>query len=94
MMNEQSRLEKTFVNLAPWLIGIASVLLIILIYQISKTGSKVAETEAYTRVTNCIVAKSANPEFTQDEIERCYIQVEKNTGESLERFDFQTKGEN
>jgi len=80
--------------LTPWLIVIASVLFVVLMFQVVRTNLAVKETSAYTRVSNCIVAKSASMKFTQDEIERCYIQVEKDTHVHLERFDFQIHNEN
>jgi len=83
------KFEKVFLKIAPIVIGVASLLIIVLMLQLNKTNKKVAETSAYTRVTNCIVSASAVPSFTQEEIERCYVQVEKNTHISLERFDEQ-----
>jgi hypothetical protein len=92
--NPASGFEGIFMKVAPWLIAVAAVVLIFTLFQVSKTGQSAQETSAYTRVSNCIVAKSANPEFTQDEIERCYVQVEKDTGVSLIRFDEQINNEN
>ncbi len=90
---KHTTVDNIFGKLVPLLICIAGIMLIFVILQLGQTSNSVAETAAYTRVSNCIVAKSANPDFTQDEIERCYVQVEKNTGISLERFDFQIHNE-
>lgn len=86
--------ETIFLKVAPLLIFIAAALLVFLIFQLGKTSKAVTETSAYTRVSNCILGKSANPPFTQEEIEKCYIQVEKDTGVQLERFDRQLRNEN
>lgn len=90
---ERSWFEKLFVGVAPYLIVIAGLLLLGVMLQLGKTNERVAETEAYTRVTNCIVAKSGTTTRNFEDVEECYVQVEKNTGRSLERFDEQTNNE-
>lgn len=86
------RFERWFVRLVPFLLVAAAIMLLVTMTQVSKTKYAVKETAAYTRVTNCIVAKTATR--TQDDIERCYIQVEKDSGIALERFDEQRNNEN
>lgn len=88
-----SGIENVFIKAAPWLIGLAAILLVLLIGTVNKTTDAVKETSAYTRVSNCILGKSGTP-FTQEDIELCYVQVEKNTGIQLERFDTQARGDN
>lgn len=88
-----SRVEKVFVRLAPILIAVAAVLMVVTIMQIDETKYQVKETAAYTRVSNCVVAKVANPPTTQDDVEKCYQQVEKDSQINLERFDFQVNNE-
>lgn len=83
--------DRFFAKVGPWIILLAAGLLVFLILQIDKTNAKVSETEAYTRATNCIVARGAQPGFTQAEVEQCYVEVEKKTGLSLQRFDEQFK---
>lgn len=89
-----SGVEKVFIKAAPWLIGLAAILLVLLIGSVNKTTDAVEETSAYTRVSNCVIAKVANPPTTQEDVELCYVQVEKNTDIQLERFDTQARGDN
>lgn len=88
-----SSFEKVFVRLAPILIFVAAILLVITMSQLGKTKYAVKETAAYTRVSNCIVAKVANPPTTQVDVEQCYVQVEKDSDIPLERFDSQVHNE-
>lgn len=83
------RIRRFFLSIMPYMIVLLAIGIVFLTTRLAATTQEVKETSAYTRVSNCIVAKSANQELTQDGIERCYIQVEKNTGVSLERFDEQ-----
>lgn len=92
-MDKRSKIERAIVTLAPFLIGFASLLLVVLIIQLGKTSEQVSDTQAYTRVTNCVVSKVANPPTTQEAIELCYTQVEKDTGVHLQRFDTQERGD-
>lgn len=71
-------------------IVIALVMLVFLMIGLNKTSKSVQETSAYTRASNCIVAKLAHAPVTQEGIELCYIQVERSTDIPLERFDMQT----
>ena len=87
-------LESIFVKLAPILLFVAAIMLMVLIFQVNKTKYAVKETAAYTRVSNCVIAKVANPPTTQEDVEKCYTQVEKDSHIPLERFDFQTNNEN
>jgi len=87
-----SRFEKMFVTLAPVLLGVAGVLLIITLFQLDETKYAVKETAAYTRVSNCIVSKGSN-DRTSEDVEKCYVQVEKDSGIPLERFDQQVNNE-
>lgn len=75
----------------PYVIVLLTVLIIFFTARLAANTEDVQETSAYTRVTNCIVAKGAS---TQAEKELCYVRVEKDTDKSLERFDEQTDGEN
>lgn len=88
------KFERIFVNLAPILIAVAAVLLVVLMYQLDRTKYAVQETAAYTRVSNCMVAKVMTPPTTQEDVEKCYVQVEKDSNISLERFDYQINNEN
>lgn len=72
-------------------LAIAAIMTMYLIISINKTNYKVRETAAYTRATNCIAARLASDSISQKEIEDCYVQVEKNTDISLERFDRQSQ---
>lgn len=92
--DSSSTVERLFINLSPLIIGIAAILLFFLIIRLNKTSQDVQVANAYSMVSNCILGKSANPPFMQHEIEACYIQVEKVTGVSLERFDEQLNNEN
>lgn len=82
------RIETFFSKTALWFIMAAGLLLLILIFKIGKTATDVQVTSAYTRVSNCILAKNAIGR-TQAEIEDCYKQVEQDTGITLKRFDKQ-----
>lgn len=93
-MQKTSKLEYVFVRLAPILIVVAAILLVITLSQLDKTKYLVKETAAYTRVSNCIVAKSGSSERTAESVESCYAQVEKDSGIPLERFDKQIHNEN
>lgn len=89
-MRNESNMQRYFLAVAMLIIGIAAALLFMTFTELGKTTDEVRRTSAYTRVTNCILGKSANPPMTQTEIEKCYAQVEKNTKIELERFDYQT----
>jgi hypothetical protein len=88
------KIQRFFNTVMPYMIVLLALGIIYLTTRLAATTQEVKETAAYTRVSNCIVAKVANPPTTQDDIERCYVQVEKNTGKSLERIDEQVNGEN
>lgn len=94
MTNEPSKFEKLFVTLAPVLLVVAAILLIITMFQLDETKYTVKETAAYTRVSNCIVAKNSGAVRAPDSVEKCYIQVEKDSDLKLERFDEQLNNEN
>lgn len=79
--------EELFIKLAPWLIVVAAILLVVTIARIDNTSEAVKETSAYTRVSNCIVAKSAYLPIKERDIETCYVQVEQDTDIPLKRFD-------
>lgn len=88
-----NRIERMLSKIALPIIGVALVLLVIMLVRLNQTSRSVEETSAYTRVSNCIVAKVAEPPTVQDEVEQCYVQVEKDTGVTLQRFDEQTGNE-
>jgi len=88
-----TRVDMFFRKAGPWIILVAAILLVFLIFQLGKTSEKVAETEAYTRVTNCIVSKVSSPPLAAQDVELCYVQVEKETGVSLQRFDQEELGD-
>jgi hypothetical protein len=90
-IDKHSGISKFFLNIAPWLIGIAGIMIVIGLYQENVTQYKVVETSAYTRVTNCIVAKNGYQQIKQLDVEKCYQQVEKESHIKLERFDTQTQ---
>lgn len=73
--------------LAPYIIGIATALIIVAVIEMNQTQYTVKETAAYTRVSNCIVAKSGSKTSTPLGVETCYKQVEKDSHIPLERFD-------
>jgi len=87
------RVQRFFLLVMPYMIVLLALGVIYLTTRLAATTEEVKETSAYTRVTNCIVSKVANPPTSQDDIELCYVQVEKNTDQSLERFDEQVKGD-
>jgi len=93
MIDSRSKFEKVFLALAPVLLVLAGVLLIVSLLKLDRTQYTVKETAAYTRVSNCIVAKVSNPDTTVIDVEQCYTQVEKDSGVPLERFDKQTHNE-
>ena len=88
------RLEKFLAVGAPYMVGIAFIIVIIASFELNRASERVRETEAYTRVSNCIVAKVASPPTDQEAVELCYAQVEKSTGLDLERFGYQVEGQN
>lgn len=83
-------LARLLAILAPYIVGIAAAIMIIALVQFNQTQYVVKETSAYTRVSNCIVAKVAYTSVKQSDVEKCYQQVEKGSGIKLERFDTQT----
>lgn len=83
----QGSFENIFIKLAPVVMIVAAVILVALFVEQSRTTQVIDETGAYIRVSNCIDAKVASPPTTQEEVEKCYVQVEKQTGISLQRFD-------
>lgn len=89
-----NRIEEIVSNFIIPIFIVATAVLVLLMISLSNTSRHVDETSAYTRVSNCIVAKLAGATIPQIEIEKCYVQVEKETGISLERFDMQTHNEN
>lgn len=84
-----TRVEKIFIKIAPWLIALAAILLFITLAQLGKTSRAVEVTSAYTRVSNCILGKSAYLPLKERDIEKCYTQVEMTTDIELQRFDNQ-----
>jgi len=90
-MNSKITFESVLAKIGLYVLFVAAILVAVLFVKVGQTNKKVAETSAYTRVTDCIVGKVANPPTSQADVEKCYVQVEKATGISLERFDKQTQ---
>lgn len=88
-----TRADNFFGRFALFILAIAAIMIAYLVIGINKTNYKVRETAAYTRASNCIVARLASDSIKQKEIEDCYVQVEKGSGISLERFDKQTNSD-
>jgi len=78
--------EKLFLQLAPFIIVLAGVMIILVIIADSRGTTK--QNNAYVRVINCIVSKNANTR-TQDDIEQCYQIVERESNIKLQRYDRQ-----
>lgn len=79
-------IDTFFQKAGPWIILIAAGMLMVLIFQLNNTGEKVVETQAYTKVTNCIVNKASDNRVSIEEIEHCYNEVENELKIELDRF--------
>lgn len=68
----------------PYVLIVLGFLLIYTTLLSSRSRSK--QTNAYIRVTACIISKNAN-QRTQKDIEACYRVVQQDTGVTLPRYD-------
>lgn len=85
-----TRLSIVLLKIAPALIAIAAVLTILGLFEQNQTVYSVKQTNAYTRVSNCILGKSAYTPVKQSDVEKCYQTVEKDAHIKLKRFDYDT----
>ena len=77
-------LDKVMPKIALPIIVAAGVLILVLMLASSKgTGE---QNNAYIRVINCIVSHNAS-ERTQQDIENCYVTVERDLNIRLQRYD-------
>ncbi len=77
-------IDKIIPKIALPVIAIAAVLLIVIMLQSSKDTGE--QNNAYIRVINCIVSYNASTR-TQEDIERCYVTVERDLNVKLQRYD-------
>lgn len=77
-------LDKVMPTIALPVIVAAGLLLVILL--IASTRGTSEQNNAYIRVINCIVSYNAS-ERTQDDIENCYVTVERDLDVRLQRYD-------
>lgn len=66
------------------IIVLAAILLVTVL--ILSTKTQTSQNNGYIRVINCIISIPAT-ERTQGDIESCYVQVEKQVGIKLQRYD-------
>lgn len=78
------KLDKIIEKIALPVICLAAVVLIVSLIVSSKGTSE--ENNAYVRVINCIVSYPTDTR-TQDDIEKCYVTVEKDLNVKLQRYD-------
>lgn len=76
--------DKLMPKIALPIIIAAAVLLIFAMVTSSKSTGE--QNNAYIRVINCIVSYNAS-ERTQDDIETCYLTVERDLNVKLQRYD-------
>lgn len=76
--------EKIIAKIALPTIAIAAALIIVLFVASARATNN--ESNAYIRVINCIISIPAT-ERTQNDIENCYINVERDLDVELKRYD-------
>lgn len=77
-------LDKVMPQIALPVIAAAGILLIVLMIASAKGTNE--QNNAYIRVINCIVSHNASTR-TQDDIEACYVTVERDLNVRLQRYD-------
>ena len=80
----QRAIDRVMPKIAIPIIAVAGLLIIVLM--IDSTRGTNQENNAYIRVINCIVSHNASTR-TQDDIENCYIEVERDLNTRLQRYD-------
>lgn len=81
-------IDKIMSKIAIPIIVFAGLLLVFMI--LARAQGTNDQNNAYIRVINCIVSHNVNGR-TREDIENCYIQVEKDLNTSLQRYDSSNK---
>lgn len=77
-------LDKILPKIALPVIAIAGIMLVFTMISVTQNTNN--ENNAYIRVINCIVTHNAS-ERTQQDIENCYLTVERDLNIKLQRYD-------